>query len=214
MAATWQQLKNWFARNIGESDYTSVDSTGEALLNDAEKELSSRFPFECNKVKGQALTISSNTADLPEDFDYSHIGEIKVYSYSGTTKTAYQPKPADDITNYETSEYVFDIDQVNAQLVSNQSSASVKMDYYRIPATKTTDEETTNFPIPKAIALQAAGDYWSDFEEEEDRAQDKYQKADALFTQAVSRNKIGLPPRQMVSKYDNEIDNSILSTRR
>lgn len=198
---TFLQLKTWFAYAIGESTATSVDSVGEGLINDAHKEMSSRFPFQCNK-KDASLSIVAGVATLPTDFDPAHIGEIELYSYSGTTKYKYQPVPFDDISAYSTGEYVYAVDFENGQIKTNQTTATLTLVYFSIPAVMSTDEATTNFPVPKAISFQAAGDYWEDVEEESDRAQLKYARAEALFSQAVSRNKIGLAPRPLKSKYD------------
>jgi len=188
--ATFAQLKDWLARNIGETDSTSVDTAGAALINDAHKELSSRFPFNCNLTVGSDLTIAGNSATLPSDFDYSHKNEIEIYSYSGTTKTEYKSITPSEKSRYGSTDYVFYIDEKNSCVKSNQSSATLSLDYYAIPEVMSDDGDTTNFPVPKAISMLAAGDYWSDFEEEEDRADKKYSKAEMLFMQAIERNKI------------------------
>ena len=214
--ATFLQLKTWFAYAIGESSATSVDSVGEGLINDAHKEMSSRVTFQCNK-KDASLSIVANVASVPSDFDYAHIGEIKLYSYSDTTKTPYHPVPFDDVSQYSTGSYVYAVDFENGQIKTNQTTATLTLVYFAIPAVMDEDADTTNFPVPKAITFQAAGDYWEDVEEESDRALPKYQRAEALFNQAVSRNKIGLAPRPLKSKYDDDeflTTESILATQR
>jgi hypothetical protein len=183
---TFLQLKGYFCRFIGENDASSIDAVGQALLNDALKDISSRFAFECNK-KTASLTISSGVDDLPSDFDYSHIDKIRVYRYSSTTKYEYFPVPLDEFSAYSTSEYVYAIDFEN-QKIKVPDDVSLSMDYYIIPADMDEDTDTTAFPIPQAIARQAAGQYWQSIEEEEDQAKLNLSIADSLTKQAVVLN--------------------------
>jgi len=185
---TFKQLKNWFARHIGEDDYTGVDSTGEALINDALKELSSRFPFESNKKVG-SLTVAGNSATLPTDFDYAHATEISVYSFSGTTKTEYRPVELDEVSKFTTGDYVFAVDNENDALKSNVTPATLSIQYYAIPADLTSNTATTKFPVPRAISTLASGYYWDGVEGEEKRPPDKFKLADTLLEQAINRNK-------------------------
>ena len=215
MAATYLNLQNWFARAIGENDYTSLDATHKALINDKLKEISSRYPFKCNK-KSTSVSISSNVGNLPTDFDYSHSHNIKVYSYSSTEKYTYYEVPFDDVTSYPTSSYVYALDNENTRIKTNQTSATVTLDYFSIPEDLTNTTDTTKFPIPKAISLEAAGDYWEIFEEEEDKAKILYLKADSLINQAISKENLNKEPRKLSSILDSELSDapSSLATKR
>ena len=209
--ATFTQLKNYVGRLIGESDGSGTDSTRDDLINDAIKEIATRYPFSCNK-KSTTLTLSSNVATMPTDIDYSHLGEIAVYNYSattsGSTKYTYTPVPFDDVISYSTGSYVYTIDQENSQIKSNQSDGSITMDYFAVPA-DLSGTDSTKFPIPMAIAYQAAGQYWQSIEEDPDQARINFQRADEAIQKAITRDKIGKPPRGLKSVYD---DNEFLST--
>jgi len=183
---TFLQLQGQYCRFIGENDASSIDAVGKALINDALKDISSRFAFECNK-KTDTLTISSGVADLASNFDYSHIDRIKVYRYDGTTKYEYSPVPLDNFSAYSSSECVYAIDFENAQL-KLPDDVTVSMDYYSVPADLSADGSITNFPVPQAISRQAAGQYWESIEEEEDHAKLNFAIADSLTQQAVARN--------------------------
>lgn len=185
---TFKQLKNWFARHIGETDYTAVDSTGEALVNDAYKELSSRFPFECNK-KLASLALSANVVTLPSDFDYAHATEVKVYSYATTTKTEYRNVGLDEVSRFSTTDFVYSLDNENDRLKSNIASSTVQMTYYAIPSDLAGNADTTKFPVPRAISALASGYHWEGVEGEEGRAPEKFKLADVLLEEAVMRNK-------------------------
>lgn len=180
--ATLTYLKDLFARSIGESDNTSVDQTGEDMIEDAFIEISSRHPFLCN-YKTSDITLASGEAGLPSDFDPAHFMDelIKVYSHNGTEKTEYTRVSIDDLPSHGKDEYVYTIDLENSKLLSNQSGA-VKFGYFSIP----TLTNGTSFPVPKAITELAAGDYWQNIEEEPDQADKKYGRAESLYNRAVA----------------------------
>lgn len=188
--ATYAQLKDWFARGVGDSDGSSIDTAGEALINDAHKELSSNFPFDCNKTIAATITLSSGSATLPADFDFAHKNEVEVYSYASTTKTKYTAVAPSEVSRFSSADYVYYIDEKNSALKSNQATGSLKLDYFAIPAVMTSDSDTTNFPVPKAVSVKAASDYYFDFEEDEEKAKRKFEQADLLFAQAKERNKL------------------------
>jgi len=211
---TLKQLKNWFAREIGELDYTAIDEIGVSLLNDSLKELSSRHPFESNK-KSASLSIVANLGTIPTSFDYSHENEIKIYEYSGSTKYEYTLVPFDEITRHTTGEYVYAFDHENDKIKVNQTTKTLTIDYYSIPTDLSSNTDTTKFNIPRAISLLASAYYWKGVEGEEKRADKIEDKAEVFFQQAVSRDKIGKPNRSMRSLYDDFSDGeSILMCER
>ena len=184
--ATLLQYEDYFARYIGENDYTSLEEVATSLINDSIKEISSLYPLECNK-KSTTLSISSEVADLPDDFDYSHADKIRVYRYSSTTKYEYKPVPLDEIDSYDTSDYVYTLDTENKR-IKVPADADLSLDYYSIPDDLDENTDIFNFPVPQAISRYAAGQYWQSIEEDPDQAKINITIADNLIKQAIINN--------------------------
>jgi len=191
MSTTFLILKNYVGRFLGESDGSGTDSTRDALINDALIETASRYPFACFK-KTTTLTPSSGVIDLPNDFDYSHLDSVRVYTYSDNSKYEYITVDLDDLSGYSSSEYAFSIDQENGHLKATQDVA-LTFEYQAVPAVMDDNTDTTKFPIPEAIARLAAGQYWQSIEEEPDQAQLNLQIADNLIQKAIIRDKVNRP---------------------
>ncbi len=191
---TFLQLKNYFARYIGENDYTSIESVATGLLNDAMRTISSFYPFRMNHQSGD-VEVSSGVGSLPTDLDFSHIGKIKVYKYTATTKYEYNRVDTDEIDKYDSSDYVYAIDMENEE-IQLTADTTVTIDHYVVPADLSADDDTINFPIPEAIARMAAGQFWQSFEEDPDQAKMNLSVADNLVNQAVIREKRGVPYRK------------------
>lgn len=200
---TLLQLKNWFARFIGENDYTSIESVATTLLDDALKEVSSLQPFECNKTSAE-IVVSSGVGTLPTNLDFNHIGEIKVYRYSGTTQYEYERVDFDDFSNYDSSQYIYAIDRANEK-IKLPSDVTINVDYYKIPADLSINIDTTNIPVPKAIARMAAGQYWQSFEDDPDQAKLNFEMASNLIQQAVRNNKMNIPYRKIKTYGDRDL---------
>jgi len=200
MTTTLLTLKNWFARFIGENDYSSLESVVTSLIDDAHKEVASLSPFYCFKATDE-LTTSSGSVDLPTDLDISHIGNVKVYRYDGTTKYEYERVDLDNLSSYDTSDYVYAIDFENSRL-KLPTDVTVQFEYYFVPTTLSDNTDTTKFPIPKAIARMAAFQYWQSFEEDPDQAKINLDFANSLIVQAQKRNKMSVPYRA-IKPYGN-----------
>jgi hypothetical protein len=191
--ATFLQYKNDVARYIGENDYTSLESVIDNLINDVIRNISSLYPFKCNKTSAE-VTTSSGVGDLPTDLDYSHIGKIRVYYYSSTTKYEYELVDFDEFTGYSSSEYVYTIDFANNQ-IKIPDDQTITIDYYMEPTALSGNTDKFEFPIPEAISRLVAGQFWQSFEEDFDQSKLNFSIADGLIKQAVDKDKRSVPYR-------------------
>ena len=190
-STTLLQLKNWFARFIGENDYTSLDAVATSLLNDAWKELSSLIALKCN-LETSEVTVSSGVGSLPTNLDYSHPGQIKVYKYSGLTKYEYERVDLDDFSSYDSSDYVYAIDFKNEK-IKLPADATIQIDFYRVPVDLSDNTDTINCPVSKAIARMAVAQYWQSIEEDPDQAKLNFAFAESLIAKVITQNKKMVP---------------------
>jgi len=161
--ATLLDIKNLVANQMGADDATSANNQRDRLINRARRKFYSERKWSF-LTKTATLTFTSQLADLPADYNEKY-DPISIYTYSSNTKYHYDKVPYDNVSYYDTSQYVYGISKENDKIKINQTTVStLSMDYTHLPLDRAvgTSENSTAEPtddIEPIINLSIAY-YW------------------------------------------------------
>jgi len=115
--STLLDLKTIVATQLGADNASTSVSKRDKIINIARREYYSLRAWTFLR-KSAAVTITAQVGSLPTDYN-DKFEPLAVYTYSGTTKYAYQLVDWDDLPYYPTSEYAFAVDKFNNQIKIN-----------------------------------------------------------------------------------------------
>ena len=184
--STLLDLKTIVATQLGADNASTSVSKRDKIINIARREYYSLRAWTFLR-KSAAVTITAQVGSLPTDYN-DKFEPLAVYTYSGTTKYAYQLVDWDDLPYYPTSEYAFAVDKFNNQIKINQTTVgAVTLDYTYLPADHPIDvtEDSVSEPAPDItpIGLLAIAKWWLSSE----RATGKYQLFKDEYEKAVGQ---------------------------
>lgn len=179
--ATLLMVKNYVARQRNNSDGATPDATRDGLINEAFKEVYSSRRWSWLKKKA-TLTVSSNEATLPVDFNKLY-EPIEIWAESNG-KIEFTQVELSDLANFDTDSNVYALDTENSKIVFKTLLTSVYMNYtseftdYALDGSD--DSDTLLIPNYDAVKYLALSMYWMSQERATGKQQlyfDNYQRA-------------------------------------
>jgi len=154
--ATLLDIKNFVADLIGTGDGTTSVPKRDRIINSARRKFYSEKKWSFLK-KTATLNFTDNEADLSADAsDYNYkFDPISIYTYSSNIKFQFTKVEWDDLTAYETSNYVYAIDKAGKKIKISTGDTTVSMEYIYLPTDKVigTSDDTDEEPVGDITAI-------------------------------------------------------------
>ena len=145
--------------------------TGNELRNElilsSRREIFDRYNFSW-LLKPTTLTLSSNLASLPSDYNPIHLlRDVRVVNASSNDDYVYQqvrPEDRDSFTTGSSSDFTFYIEREPTsgcyQMIANQLDTTVDIKYYHQPTDLSADTDIETIPNYEAVSYKAAAKLW------------------------------------------------------
>jgi hypothetical protein len=198
--ATFLQLKNATANQLGKSDGGTANTIRDNHINDVVRnEIADAYPFSWARVSTTLSIDTAGQSDLPADYNPSHkMYDARVVTSGYGNDTIYyevQREVFDSIgaTNYFFIDYNTSTNRyrVNARA----TSVTLTIVYYAKPTAMTADTDVCIVPDQDVIAFLAAARYWLSSERDETN-HDRFQAlGNQKLQQLITNDKKANPRR-------------------
>jgi len=166
--STYEDEKKLTSMLMGRVQYgdTGNDLRNELILS-ARREIFDRYNFSW-LLKPTTLTLSSNLASLPSDYNPIHLlRDVRVVNTSSNDDYVYQQVRPEDIDSFATgssSDFTFYIEREPTsgcyQMITNQLDTTVSIKYYHKPTDMTANTDIETIPNYEAVSYKAAAKLW------------------------------------------------------
>ena len=164
---TYLNLKDSVSNVLGRTDGSTAVVIRDNSINFVrQNEIANYYPFSFLE-KQTTLTVTSEAADLPADFNINH--DPKDVRVVGVGK--FNKIEVEDSENYGSGDRVYWIDwnsSTERWRMNTLYDCSLRVIYYQVPATLTADATYDIIPDLDVVTFLAASRYWLSSERDED----------------------------------------------
>lgn len=155
---------------LGDSDGT-IDNFGKRNINAAISDIVNRYPFSWN-VASTTLTLSSGTADMPNNFNPRWgLMDARIVVSDDNNDTVFTQVPIYERDKYSSDDYVFwitpDISGDKYVFNTKTQTGTVTIYYYYVPTELSSDSDKCAVPDTEAVSYLAASKNWIGAERDE-----------------------------------------------
>ena len=164
---TYLNLKDSVSNVLGRTDGSTAVAIRDNSINFVrQNEIANHYPFSFLE-KQTTLTVTSEVADLPADFNINHdpkdVREVGVGEFNKIE--------VEDSEKYGSGDRVYWIDwnsSTERWRMNTLYDCSLRVIYYQVPATLTADATYDIIPDLDVVTFLAASRYWLSSERDED----------------------------------------------
>ncbi len=170
---TYLQEKNATANILSKTDGTStVVIRDDAINNVRQNEIANAYPFSWLRKSDTLTTDSSGQADFDADFNPNHpCKDVRIVNSGQGDDYIFSVCQLEEFDHFNASQHRYFIDYNTTtyrwRLNTHNKSESIRVIYYQIPATLTSDTDIDIITDLDVVAYFAASRYWLSSERDE-----------------------------------------------
>jgi len=198
---TFLQEKDAVANILGKTDGSSSAVIRDNAINNVrQNEIANFYPFSWLRKSANVTTDSSGQADLPADYNPNHAcKDVRIVNSGQGDDYIFTPCTVEEFDYFSADQHRYYIDYNTStnlwRINTHGDTDTIRVIYYQIPTTLTSNTTVDIIPDLDVIALLAASRYWLSSERDETNHDRFKALGEARLNLLVNKDKKANPQR-------------------